>query len=168
VLSKFRHLSDGIRLYHSRMAKKKKKHLPIPLKDDKFCNQPYSSTKTPQIYGFKVVGSPKRSHYRTPKQRIFCACVQISETSYLHHLTFIFTFSYNIKVTQCNETNVMHFLFNLLKIKSLYIFRTLLAHLQEVLHKRHLVYWVRVMSVGCYQNCLRRQFHFNPGSSQLT
>jgi hypothetical protein len=29
------------------------------------------------------------------------------------------------------------------------MFRTLLAHPQEVLHKRHLVYCVRIMSVGC-------------------
>jgi hypothetical protein len=29
------------------------------------------------------------------------------------------------------------------------MYRALLAHLQEVLHKRHLVYCVRVMSVGC-------------------
>jgi hypothetical protein len=35
----------------------------------------------------------------------------------------------------------MHFLFNLLRIKSLHMFRALLAHGQEVLHKRHLVYW---------------------------
>jgi hypothetical protein len=32
-----------------------------------------------------------------------------------------------------NETNVMHFLFNLLKIKGLYMFRALLAHPQEAL-----------------------------------
>jgi hypothetical protein len=31
------------------------------------------------------------------------------------------------------------------------MFRALLAHPQEVLNKRHLVYCVRVMSVGCYQ-----------------
>jgi hypothetical protein len=30
-----------------------------------------------------------------------------------------------------------------------YIFRALLAHPQEALHKQHLVYSVRVMSVGC-------------------
>jgi hypothetical protein len=42
----------------------------------------------------------------------------------------------------------MHFLFNLLRIKGLYIFRALLAHPQEVLRKRHLVYCLRVMSVG--------------------
>jgi hypothetical protein len=32
------------------------------------------------------------------------------------------------------------------------MFRALLAHLQEALHKRHLVYCVRVMSVGYYQD----------------
>jgi hypothetical protein len=43
----------------------------------------------------------------------------------------------------------MHFLFNLLKINILYIFRALLALPQEGLHKRHLVYCVCVMLVGC-------------------
>jgi hypothetical protein len=52
---------------------------------------------------------------------------------------------------QYNETNVMHFLFNLLRIKGLYMFQTLLAYrpTQEALNKRHLVYYVRVMSDGC-------------------
>jgi hypothetical protein len=50
---------------------------------------------------------------------------------------------------QYSETNGMHFLFNLLRIKSLYMFRALLPHPQEVLHKRHLVYCLCVMSVGC-------------------
>jgi hypothetical protein len=54
-----------------------------------------------------------------------------------------------IRVYQYNETNMMHFSFNLLRIKGLYMFRALLGHLQEALHKRHLVYCVRVMSVGC-------------------
>jgi hypothetical protein len=40
----------------------------------------------------------------------------------------------------------MHFLFNLLRIKGIYMFRAVLAHPQEVLHKRQLVYWVRVVS----------------------
>jgi hypothetical protein len=31
------------------------------------------------------------------------------------------------------------------------MFRALLAHPQEAIHKRQLVYCVRVMSVGCYQ-----------------
>jgi hypothetical protein len=53
-----------------------------------------------------------------------------------------------IIVYQYNETNVMQFLFNLLRIKSLYMFRALLAHPQEALQKRHLVYCV-CMSVGC-------------------
>jgi hypothetical protein len=43
---------------------------------------------------------------------------------------------------QYSETDVMHFLFNLLRIKGLYMFRALFAHPQEVLHKRHLVYCV--------------------------
>jgi hypothetical protein len=42
----------------------------------------------------------------------------------------------------------MHFSFNLLRIKSLYTVRALLAHPQEILHKRRLVYCVRIMSVG--------------------
>jgi hypothetical protein len=42
----------------------------------------------------------------------------------------------------------MHFLFNVLRIKDLYIFWALLAHPQELLDKRHSVYCVR-MSVGC-------------------
>jgi hypothetical protein len=50
---------------------------------------------------------------------------------------------------QCSETNVVHFLFNLLRIKGLCMFLALLAHPQDALHKRHLVYCVRVMSVGC-------------------
>jgi hypothetical protein len=50
---------------------------------------------------------------------------------------------------QYSETNVMQFLFNLLRIKSLYMFRALLAHPQEALNKRYLEYCVRVMSVGC-------------------
>jgi hypothetical protein len=66
-------------------------------------------------------------------------------------------FSYVLSVdveyvrNQYSETNVMHFLFSLLRINGLYMFRALLAHLQEALHKRHLnkrhlVYWVRVVS----------------------
>jgi hypothetical protein len=49
---------------------------------------------------------------------------------------------------QYNETNVMHFSLNLLRIKGLYMFRALLVYPQEALNKRHLVYCVRVMSVG--------------------
>jgi hypothetical protein len=54
-----------------------------------------------------------------------------------------------IIVCQYRETNVMHFLFNLLRIKGLYMFRALLAHPQDSQHKRYLVYCVSVMSVGC-------------------
>jgi hypothetical protein len=51
-------------------------------------------------------------------------------------------------VYQYSETNVMHLLFSLLRIKGLYMFRELLAHPQEMIHKRQLVYCMRVMSVG--------------------
>jgi hypothetical protein len=37
----------------------------------------------------------------------------------------------------------------LLRIKGLYMFRALLFYPREALNKRHLVYCVRVMSVGC-------------------
>jgi hypothetical protein len=57
----------------------------------------------------------------------------------------------------------MHFSFNLLRIKVLYIFRSLLAHPQKSLHKRHLVCRVR-MSVGCGTVVVSLQ----PCHSQLT
>jgi hypothetical protein len=62
------------------------------------------------------------------------------------HVTFCWPC---IIVYHHSKTNVMHFLFNLLKIKSLYMFRALFAQPQEAIHKRHLLYCVRVMSVGC-------------------
>jgi hypothetical protein len=46
-------------------------------------------------------------------------------------------------------TDVMHFLISLLRIMGLYMFRVLLAHPQEMQYNRHLVYCVRVISVGC-------------------
>jgi hypothetical protein len=58
-------------------------------------------------------------------------------------------FEFNIKVNRYTETNMMHVSFNLLRIKGLYMFRALLAHPQEVLHKRHLGYCLRIMSVDC-------------------
>jgi hypothetical protein len=62
-----------------------------------------------------------------------------------------------IIVYQYNGTNVMHFLFNLLRIKGLYMFRALLAHPQEVLHKPHSVYYLRIMSVGCVTVAVKMQ-----------
>jgi hypothetical protein len=55
---------------------------------------------------------------------------------------------------QCSETKVMQFVFNLLRIKGMYMLRALLVHLQEALHKRHLVHCVRVMSVDCTTSIL--------------
>jgi hypothetical protein len=43
----------------------------------------------------------------------------------------------------------MHFLFSLLRIKGHYMFQALLAHPQEALHRRCLVYCAPVMWVGC-------------------
>jgi hypothetical protein len=57
-----------------------------------------------------------------------------------------------IVIYQWSKTNKMHFLFNLLRINSLYMLRPLLTHLQEATHKQQLVYWERVMSVGCYES----------------
>jgi hypothetical protein len=37
---------------------------------------------------------------------------------------------------QYNETNMMHFSFSLLRIKGLYVFRALLSHPQEAIHKK--------------------------------
>jgi hypothetical protein len=54
-----------------------------------------------------------------------------------------------VPVYQFNETTVMHFSFSLLRNKGLYVFRALLAHPQETLHKRHLVYYVRIVSLDC-------------------
>jgi hypothetical protein len=59
-----------------------------------------------------------------------------------------------ITVYQYRETNVMYFLFILLRFKDLYTFQALLANPQEALNKQH----VCVMSVGC-----TRIEYFDPG-----
>jgi hypothetical protein len=64
------------------------------------------------------------------------------------HNVLMFCWLYII-VYQYSGTNVTHFLLNLLIIKGLYILWALLANPQEVLQNQHLVYCVRVMSVGC-------------------
>jgi hypothetical protein len=55
-------------------------------------------------------------------------------------------------VYQYSETNVMHFLFSLLWIKGLCMFRALLAHPQVALHKRHLV-WIKITN-ECTSTCV--------------
>jgi hypothetical protein len=57
--------------------------------------------------------------------------------------------SLQIFINQYSEKDVMHFLFSLLRIKDLYMFRALRTHPLEALLKRYLVYCVRVMSGGC-------------------
>jgi hypothetical protein len=73
--------------------------------------------------------------------------------AFTHQQLFFFFISLRnvakILFCQHSKTNVMHFLFSLLRIKGLYMFRALLAHPQEALYKRLFVYCVRVMSVGC-------------------
>jgi hypothetical protein len=62
------------------------------------------------------------------------------------------------------------FLFNLVRIKGLYMFRILLAHPQDVLHKQHLVCCVRIMSVGCTRigviSCSPRESNSDISSAQ--
>jgi hypothetical protein len=57
---------------------------------------------------------------------------------------------YKEEIQYC-ETNVMHFLFSLLRIKGLYMFPALLAHPQEALHSGTW-YTACVLSVGCSQD----------------
>jgi hypothetical protein len=49
-----------------------------------------------------------------------------------------------------------------LRVKGLYMFRGLLDHPQEVLHKRHLVYCVRVIFQLAAPGL---EIHFNPGAA---
>jgi hypothetical protein len=65
-----------------------------------------------------------------------------------------------VLVCRYNETNVMLFLFSLLRFKGLYTFRTLLAHPQEAFHKRHFVQCVRVVSAAS-----GLEFHLNPDAA---
>jgi hypothetical protein len=51
----------------------------------------------------------------------------------------------------------MHFLFSLIRINGLYMFRALLAYPQEVLHRWHLVYCMCVMSGDCTKETLCSQ-----------
>jgi hypothetical protein len=62
-------------------------------------------------------------------------------------------------MVQYSEINVMHFLFSSLRIKGLYMFWALIVHPQEALHKQHLVYCIRVMSVGCTRIEVEFQCH---------
>jgi hypothetical protein len=66
-----------------------------------------------------------------------------------HVATLVASLHQTLQKSQYSTTNVMHFLFSLLRIKGLYMFRALLTDLQEVRNKWHLVYCMRVMSVGC-------------------
>jgi hypothetical protein len=58
---------------------------------------------------------------------------------------------------QYSETNVMHFLFNLLRIKGLYMFRALLAHPHEALGILRECY-VSWLLPGLEWNCFRNMY----------
>jgi multisubunit Na+/H+ antiporter MnhE subunit len=55
-----------------------------------------------------------------------------------------------------SKTNMMHFLFNLFTIKGLYMFRAILAHLQETMQK---------MALGILCACYVSWLHSNPGTA---
>jgi hypothetical protein len=61
-----------------------------------------------------------------------------SEASLVYSVGCLASFVHMV-VDQYSETNVMHILFNLLRIRGLYMFRALLVHPQEALHKQYLV-----------------------------
>jgi hypothetical protein len=61
---------------------------------------------------------------------------------------------------QHSETNVMHFLFNLLRIESLYMIRALLAHPQEALHKALGILVYICMHIYIYRYTYRISFKF--------
>jgi hypothetical protein len=73
----------------------------------------------------------------------------IASTTYFESFLNLPQIRLDITINQHSETNVLHFLFILLRIKGLYMFRALICSSQEVLHKRHLVYYMRVRSVDC-------------------
>jgi hypothetical protein len=57
---------------------------------------------------------------------------------------------------------VIQFLFNLLRIKGLYMFQALLSHPQETCTSGT---WC-IASVGCYQGWSGKEFYANTGSSR--
>jgi hypothetical protein len=66
-------------------------------------------------------------HARIPLKLTYCSPVPITR------MNLMFCWSC-IVVYQYSEINVMHFLFSLLRIRGLYMFRALLAHPQEALN----------------------------------
>jgi hypothetical protein len=106
------------------------------------------------LHIFDVAFQLSAGHERDMTSRSSCR-LTLEENSTVAKRAFLFrelrmaAHTKRLLLYQYNETNVMLFLFNLLRIMGLYMFGALLAHPQEVLDKRHLVYCVRVVSVGC-------------------
>jgi hypothetical protein len=79
-----------------------------------------------------------------------CLTVDSSTVQQIRHeLAYLMFCWLCIIVYQYCETNMMHCVYSLLRIKGLCMFWALLDRPQEALHKRHLVYCMCVMSVGC-------------------
>jgi hypothetical protein len=87
----------------------------------------------------------------------FCSCETRDVTmwgstdyksEFLTNLIKVGTYNTNQGGTGISQRD--HFLFNLLRIKGLYMFRALLAHAQEALHKRHFIHCVRRSSQLTY------------------
>jgi WD40 repeat protein len=99
---------------------------------------------------------------------IFLFISRITEEYVVFYSVFNDALKY-YKISIFRKTNVMHLLFSLLRVKGLYMFRALFAHPREALHKRHLVYCMRVVSwlqlgikwnfnLGCTQLKTRKQY----------
>jgi hypothetical protein len=99
------------------------------------------------IHYFQLYGTLLSLYVSPRHRRLLTRLYDVTRTT-VEFLNALLTVHHS-SLYQYSETNVMYFLFNLLRIKGLYMFRTILVHPQETLHKQHLVYCVRVMSVGC-------------------
>jgi hypothetical protein len=109
------------------------------------------TSKVFYVHGVKqrtLVGGCGRSFWGNCLTYLPVQCPETSVTNLMFCLPCIAVYQYN-------KTNVMNFLFNLLRIKCLYMLRTSLAHPLEALHKRHLVNCVRVMSVPLQSWCIQ-------------
>jgi hypothetical protein len=104
--------------------------------------------------GIRLVGEPRRhKHYANAPQCYVKRSLPILLSVTVSTTLVIFTpigssaFSYGFS-NKYDGINVIHFSFNLLRFKGLYMFR---PQPQEALHKRHCttVYCVRTVSIGC-------------------
>jgi hypothetical protein len=103
---------------------------------------------TPSVPSLDVHGASvnsRQSMYNVWYTRYFTSLQYHPQFKYF---TWTIRAAHKFTASLHSETTMTHFLLNLLRIKVLYVFRALVAHLQEALQIRPLVYCVRVMSVG--------------------